>query len=113
MPIPKPTAGQKESDYMSVCMNFLDKEKSKYPEHKQRVAICLSTYRRANESNDDILKRLDQMLNDTTVTTDIAQPQGQVIGMTYRRKKKKVRGGAEYEIHENKEKNLILKRINL
>jgi hypothetical protein len=99
MPIPQPKSGQKESDYMSVCMTFLDGEKSKYPEHKQRVAICLSTYKRANESDNDILKRLEMMINDTTVTTDVALPQGQVIGMTYRKKKRKVKGGAEYAVH--------------
>jgi len=101
MPIPKPSSGQSESDFMSVCMTFLDKEKSKYPEHKQRVAICLETYRRKNESDDDLIKRLEMMINDTTVTGDVAKPQGQVIGMQYRKKKKKVKGGASYPVHES------------
>jgi hypothetical protein len=101
MPIPNPKSGQSQEDYMGVCMTFMDNEKSKYPEHKQRVAICLETYRR-NES-DDLLKRLDLMINDTTATGDVAMPQGQVMGMQYRKKKKKAKGGASYEVHESKD----------
>jgi len=100
MPIPMPTSGQSQDDYMSVCMSFLKKEKSKFPEQSQRVAICLSNYRKKNESEDDIIKRLETLINDTTCTGDVALPQGQVMGMQYRKKKKKAKGGASYDVHE-------------
>ena len=101
MPIPTPKSGQSQDDYMSVCMSFLKKEGSKYPEQKQKVAICLSTYRKKNESDYDIVKRLETMINDTTCTGDVALPQGQVMGMQYRKKKKKIKGGASYDVHES------------
>ena len=49
---------------------------------------------------DDLIKRLEMLINDTTATGDVALPQGQVIGMQYRKKKKKVKGGAAYPVHE-------------
>lgn len=42
MPIPKPKSKEKEGDYMGRCMEFMKDEK--YPQ-KQKVAICLNTYR--------------------------------------------------------------------
>lgn len=48
----------------------------------------------------DIIKRLDSLLIDTTCSGDVAHPQGKVIGMQYRRKKKKVKGEPSYSVHE-------------
>lgn len=42
MPIPQKKDKEKESDYMGRCMEFMKDEK--YPQ-KQKVAICLNTYR--------------------------------------------------------------------
>ena len=42
MPIPKPKDKEKEGDYMGRCMEFMKDEK--YPQ-KQKVAICLNTFR--------------------------------------------------------------------
>jgi hypothetical protein len=42
MPIPKPKSKEKEGDYMGRCMEFMKDER--YPQ-KQKVAICLNTYR--------------------------------------------------------------------
>ena len=42
MPIPQKKDKEKEGDYMGRCMEFMKDEK--YPQ-KQKVAICLNTYR--------------------------------------------------------------------
>lgn len=42
MPIPSPKDNEKQNDYMGRCMEFMKDEK--YPQ-KQKVAICLNTYR--------------------------------------------------------------------
>jgi hypothetical protein len=55
----------------------------------------------------DILEKLNRMLADTTChaagSVDISQgPYGSnIMGMRYRKKKKKVKGGAEYSMHED------------
>ena len=48
----------------------------------------------------DIVDRLNLMISDETTTGDIALPPGEVIGMTYRKKKKKNRLGTETVVHE-------------
>lgn len=48
----------------------------------------------------DIVDRLNLMVSDETTTGDIALPPGEVIGMTYRKKKKKNRLGTETVVHE-------------
>ena len=42
MPIPSPKDNEKQDKYMGRCMEFMKDEK--YPQ-KQKVAICLNTYR--------------------------------------------------------------------
>lgn len=42
MPIPQKRKNEKEGNYMGRCMEFMKDEK--YPQ-KQKVAICLNTYR--------------------------------------------------------------------
>ena len=42
MPIPNPKDNEKQNKYMGRCMEFMKDEK--YPQ-KQKVAICLNTYR--------------------------------------------------------------------
>ena len=44
MPIPKPNAGEKQSDFISRCMGN-DTMKSEYPDQKQRAAICHTSWR--------------------------------------------------------------------
>lgn len=60
MPIPKPSKGQSKSDYMSKCMSFL-KDEGK-GDQKQRVAICLDTWRRNNE--DALVSKMNLMLQE-------------------------------------------------
>ena len=44
MPIPKPTSGESESDFMGRCMDN-STMLAEYPTNDQRVAVCLSAYR--------------------------------------------------------------------
>ena len=44
MPIPKPTGGEKQSDFISRCMGN-DIMVSEYPDQKQRAAICHTSWR--------------------------------------------------------------------
>jgi len=48
----------------------------------------------------DIIEKLDRMINNETITKDIELPDGQVIGMKYKKKKKKNKLGTETVIHE-------------
>ena len=48
----------------------------------------------------DIVKRLSIILSDETTTADVALPPGEVIGMRYRKKKRKNRLGTETVVHE-------------
>ena len=43
MPIPKPSGGESESDFMSRCMDNTTML-AEYPDSDQRVALCLSSY---------------------------------------------------------------------
>lgn len=45
MPLPTPTKGESQDDYVSRCMDFLSKDKSKL-EQDQRVAACHERYRK-------------------------------------------------------------------
>jgi hypothetical protein len=45
MPIPQPKKNEKQNDYMGRCMDFLSKEDRTKRPQKQKVAICLNTYR--------------------------------------------------------------------
>jgi hypothetical protein len=46
MPIPNPKDNEKQDKYMGRCMEFMKDEK--YPQ-KQKVAICLNTFRGPKE----------------------------------------------------------------
>ena len=43
MPIPKPKAGESESDFMGRCMDNASMQ-AEYPTNSQRVAVCLSSF---------------------------------------------------------------------
>jgi len=64
----------------------------------------------------DIIDRLNKLLTDTTAhatgAVDMSQgPYGSnIMGMRYIKKKKKVKGGAEYPVHENKDR--VVHRTN-
>jgi hypothetical protein len=109
MPIPEPKKGQDKSEYMSECMAFM-KNETKYPQQDQKVAICLSKWRKVNEKKDDIVDGIDSLLIDTTGTGDVANNDarpGIHMGMVYRKKKKKVKGEAPYTVHETDIENFI------
>jgi hypothetical protein len=46
MPMPQPKKNEKQNNYMGRCMDFLSKEERP---QKQKVAICLNTYRNPKE----------------------------------------------------------------
>lgn len=48
MPIPKPSAGESESDFMERCMDS-DTMQAEYSRRDQRVAVCLSSFRDGNK----------------------------------------------------------------
>jgi len=48
MPIPKPTSGESETDFMARCMED-STMLSEYSQRDQRVAVCLSSYRDGKE----------------------------------------------------------------
>lgn len=53
MPIPKPTAGESEQDFMGRCMDS-DTMQAEYPTNDQRVAVCLSAYRDGSKGDTDM-----------------------------------------------------------
>jgi len=44
MPLPKPNAGEKQSEFISRCMAN-EVMKREYPDKDQRAAVCHSQYR--------------------------------------------------------------------
>jgi len=53
MPIPKPTSGESEKDFMGRCMDN-DTMQAEYPTNDQRVAVCLSAYRDGSKGDTDM-----------------------------------------------------------
>ena len=45
MPIPKPGKGEKQSKFMPRCMGNKTMKKE-FPDNKQRVAVCFSSWRK-------------------------------------------------------------------
>lgn len=77
MPIPKPEAGEEKNEYMSRCMSFL-KAEDKF-EQKQKVAICLSTWR----------KSMGEAIETADVEKQTAKGYVTVIGGEVRKRRKK------------------------
>lgn len=48
MPIPKPTPGEKQSNFISKCMASPALNKD-FPDQKRRAAVCYSQYRRSKK----------------------------------------------------------------
>lgn len=49
MPIPQPSKGEKENDFISRCMGNSTMSKE-YPDQKQRSAICFDSWKNSKES---------------------------------------------------------------
>jgi hypothetical protein len=49
MPIPQPNKGEKQNDFVGRCMDAIGSE---YDSNEQAVAVCVSTYDKANKSKD-------------------------------------------------------------
>jgi Escherichia/Staphylococcus phage prohead protease len=49
MPLPTPNKGEKKDDFMARCMSD-DTMKKDYEDNKQRVAVCMSQWRRKNSN---------------------------------------------------------------
>jgi hypothetical protein len=47
MPIPRPTSGENQNDYVGRCMHEIASE---YDTNEQAVAICINTYEKGNMS---------------------------------------------------------------
>jgi hypothetical protein len=56
MPIPKPSADEKESEFISRCMGDSVMNKD-YPDNKQRAAICYGSWKNAKGENMNTKKR--------------------------------------------------------
>lgn len=67
MPIPSKKDNEKQADYMSRCMTFLNKEGEPERPQDQKVAICLNTYSnpkkkaKANEIEVDFSEDIKKM----------------------------------------------------
>ena len=53
MPIPKPSSGESESDFMSRCMEDTTMQ-AEYSQRDQRVAVCLSSFREGGKKDTDM-----------------------------------------------------------
>ena len=53
MPIPKPSSGESESDFMSRCMED-NTMQAEYSQRDQRVAVCLSSFREGGKKDTDM-----------------------------------------------------------
>lgn len=51
MPIPTPHKGEKQDDFMHRCMSN-EVMKKEFPENKQRVAVCMSKWRKKSEKEE-------------------------------------------------------------
>jgi hypothetical protein len=49
MPIPKPRENEEQDNFMTRCMGD-DVMKKEFPQNKQRVAVCMSSWRDKNKS---------------------------------------------------------------
>lgn len=63
MPLPKPSKGQKEDDWISSCMGN-DKMKSEYPEEKQRLGVCYSQWENKKREDDEMAESIETRCED-------------------------------------------------
>ncbi len=63
MPVPKPSGGESQDDYISRCVSWADDEHPEMDED-QRLAMCFDTYRGGKEKSTkaEILKELKHSL---------------------------------------------------
>jgi hypothetical protein len=74
MPIPRPTKGESELDFISRCMAD-DVMNSEYPDNKQRAAVCYSTWRD---------KKMDAMA-DKIVAAELAVDEQDILVRFFKR----------------------------
>ena len=63
MPIPKPSKGEREKEFISRCMGNPIMTKD-YPDAKQRAGVCYSSWREkkmSEEKKDDLCGELDSL----------------------------------------------------
>ena len=58
MPIPMPSSGESQDDFMSRCMGD-DKMSMEYPRRDQRAAVCLSSYQEGAKMTDESLESVE------------------------------------------------------
>jgi len=62
MPLPEPSGGESQSEFMGRCMSALASE---FPDKQQRIAVCMKQMRTGNRKQqrayDDIALLVDQL----------------------------------------------------
>lgn len=58
MPLPTPNNGEEKNDFISRCTSEIS-DMGEFNDNKQRVAVCYSQWKRANE---DIVRKIDEYL---------------------------------------------------
>lgn len=57
MPLPTPEGNEDIQKFLGRCLHDLKHEKNgeRWPDHKQRLAVCFSQFNRAHESTETII----------------------------------------------------------
>ena len=63
MPIPQPSSGESQDDFISRCMGD-DKMNAEYPNRDQRAAVCLSSFQEGAKMSDDAIESVDSEQDD-------------------------------------------------
>lgn len=94
MPIPNIKKKEKQSEYVSRCVQYIfkdgslnnkDMDKNDEKDRKQAVAVCFSKWEQKDE---DIVHSIDIMVMDTTITNNIATLDKRIIIKKKKKKKK-------------------------
>lgn len=77
MPVPSPNSGEEQNPFMGRCLHELKHEKggTRWPDHDQRIAVCMTSWRKKNEqlSEEEIIK-LAMILDADTRTIKAKNP---------------------------------------
>jgi len=101
--MPKPKEGESKKQYIPRCVSYLVKKEGK--KQKQALAICFAMWNGANEGN-DIEEKIQILINEATITTDVEQNltpgNVDVLGMKYKKKKRKNKLTGKTVVYEEK-----------
>ena len=71
MPLPKPKKNEKQNDFISRCMSS-DVMQDEFSDHKQRIAVCYSQFRRKEEDAEKIAE-IERKLDLVTHIEDLQE----------------------------------------